>query len=1283
MNVPLAGTGAIIIAPDDTLGVVLTLTSTGVIVAENSLGERFTARIQESVLKRPAPGAAVDRSFDGLWCWDNGWQRMVPISEGYDERDHKGKFTDHGRGHAGMRGCEPDEYEIEDDDHVADAARTNSPRKREENVAEAATHPPPYSWRHGWIPLNPHTAAKYRKKWPPKGGIPKGGSKGAPGAAKPGKGKGPGPHTMTPTMTAVKDRKYTKPRSVGDVIKGKQQSAPAPASLPNMTDDELDVEAGKLLDNIFGKNKAEPKVPVKGKVKKKPKQQSDLALDNEDGILDIDLDPDMADWEKELLKIPGEEKNSPVADVDKSDDDSALDVSWDEPGAPTDSELKTAASPETHAPDDPIVPAGPSTPSATPGGSDAELQIANLKSINVSLQKEIDNPNTGPGMKTFYKGEIDKNNNKINALKGDKPSSKDINGKELSVDDSVLLDKVVFNVAKINDDGSLELENYLDVDKDGVPKSFTVKQGHVEQMNPYDTNFITGQDGKIVQPGDWMQYEFPGGGGPTWGKFEGLDPEGKAIVSHGGTTKAIEYWAADVTYSMKPPPGGVSNAPKPSAPSGGKLPKGSGGKQLEVGDTGLFLGTEVEVIGPGKFDNEVEVKYSDGQTGSVQAQWVNKEKSGKKSASTASAPPPVDMSTGVQVTKPIKLDGPAVIDMNGASINPGDDVSVKYYTNAGKGKAKVLSTMSDNSMQVQFEDGDTMWTSSINTTLDKAHNMKASATAKPTGSSVPLSSLKKGDVVSYTSSTGKTYDNVEILTDNEPSSIFVKFPDGGSAIIDAKSINTINNTPVDKSSSKTNAFGDLAVPSNADLASMGAKDIHDLYQKWQKYKVANYSSLENDTEKKSAVDANIINLWKSYQASAAGDPIPSHIDGTVQPDGSSIVPSSAPSAPSVPKVPGSSKKGKKGDNIEWHSVTFDGVAKGTIKTAHKDGTYTVIPENMPWKTIKVNPNEIYDVGSSVVINPDKPPGKPANPTHSYSPPSQPSFGVPYDVDPTVSKPPGPHKPIEVKKPDITEFLPDVYANDKSGVAIIPGAKVYHPNEAGLVEVKSIDPDGTVHVVSASYQSANKSSYPAKELSVNAYRAGENPYQNALKNTPSPKMVKGWELSGNKAYSAAPNAKDLGGTSSQKSALKYYTGSGYGDMNSYLRFGKDNGGNVKEHVKNLDSFFEKSPPLEHDILVTRGVHSPEKMFGPVGSKVGKSFHDKAYMSTTSKVGGAGFGNTKIRIKVPAGTRVIRPNGVGVYGDSEGEVLLPRGMKFIIVSDKMVDGYRRLEMELVPE
>ena len=174
------------------------------------------------------------------------------------------------------------------------------------------------------------------------------------------------------------------------------------------------------------------------------------------------------------------------------------------------------------------------------------------------------------------------------------------------------------------------------------------------------------------------------------------------------------------------------------------------------------------------------------------------------------------------------------------------------------------------------------------------------------------------------------------------------------------------------------------------------------------------------------------------------------------------------------------------------------------------------------------------------------------------------------------------------------------------------------------------------------------------------------------------------LTGDDAYGAVPGRRDDAIPDDAARALYGYSGGEYAWINAYLRgrtmpYGTDEErlAEVKAAVAAMRRGFAAAPALAHPIEVWRGLGDVDALFGPVGSRVGWTFRDKAFTSTsTSQARAAHFGRTQVRITVPAGTRVI------ALGREEMEVLLRAGSRFRVVSDQMVGDNRRIDLELRP-
>lgn len=163
------------------------------------------------------------------------------------------------------------------------------------------------------------------------------------------------------------------------------------------------------------------------------------------------------------------------------------------------------------------------------------------------------------------------------------------------------------------------------------------------------------------------------------------------------------------------------------------------------------------------------------------------------------------------------------------------------------------------------------------------------------------------------------------------------------------------------------------------------------------------------------------------------------------------------------------------------------------------------------------------------------------------------------------------------------------------------------------------------------------------------------------------------------------------------------------VNSALRNNRGNdldpAGDVSpEIIEGIDDGMVHSR-LRNDVVVYRGSTRPDRMFGDSwndtpGSMVGVEYRDYGYSSTsvspdvamqfaeswksnikTDKRGNDTVGEPLRRSGVQL--RILVPKGTGAIGvnTNEGELLLERGLRFRIVGDRVVDGDRLLDVEVL--
>lgn len=150
---------------------------------------------------------------------------------------------------------------------------------------------------------------------------------------------------------------------------------------------------------------------------------------------------------------------------------------------------------------------------------------------------------------------------------------------------------------------------------------------------------------------------------------------------------------------------------------------------------------------------------------------------------------------------------------------------------------------------------------------------------------------------------------------------------------------------------------------------------------------------------------------------------------------------------------------------------------------------------------------------------------------------------------------------------------------------------------------------------------------------------------------------------------------------EKASLQSYTGSGYARLNESLRLESGLSGHHLEMQRNLDKVFDRHP-LPEDIIVNRGVGLDA--FSATGSvpKVGYTYEDKGYMSTTTGPRAA-FGSSQVQIRLRAnkGTPAFFAHLVSSH-TNETELLLGRGVKFYVHKVEMKGTQWFIDAEVVP-
>jgi hypothetical protein len=182
------------------------------------------------------------------------------------------------------------------------------------------------------------------------------------------------------------------------------------------------------------------------------------------------------------------------------------------------------------------------------------------------------------------------------------------------------------------------------------------------------------------------------------------------------------------------------------------------------------------------------------------------------------------------------------------------------------------------------------------------------------------------------------------------------------------------------------------------------------------------------------------------------------------------------------------------------------------------------------------------------------------------------------------------------------------------------------------------------------------------------------------------------------------------------SLDFYRGSGYEDINAYLRaLGQgedasdvDPDGDFKATVSAIDFALGHSK-LTTPVRVHRGVSGLDAMLPGVDtnrSLIGLEFVEDAYASTTADrrvADGFGGAGVILNVNVPegvgaiqlsryydgdmrGGTPVANQNAKAISNvinepDFEAELLLESGLKFRVTGDTLVDGRRELDVEVI--
>lgn len=181
------------------------------------------------------------------------------------------------------------------------------------------------------------------------------------------------------------------------------------------------------------------------------------------------------------------------------------------------------------------------------------------------------------------------------------------------------------------------------------------------------------------------------------------------------------------------------------------------------------------------------------------------------------------------------------------------------------------------------------------------------------------------------------------------------------------------------------------------------------------------------------------------------------------------------------------------------------------------------------------------------------------------------------------------------------------------------------------------------------------------------------------------------LEGEKAFSSVMPAYESS-VYNRRTIRRYAGNDHFRHINDYGRKGpgslhESEREDTAKDVANLDAMIDSSPPLKRPIKTIRGVKDVDGMFGGEGSTVGKTFQDNGFVSTSTSEKVAwkfhGSDGAEIHIHIPAGKKALKILLQEDDDDSEKEIMLPRGSRFKVLSDKYHDDYefRVINVELL--
>ncbi len=155
------------------------------------------------------------------------------------------------------------------------------------------------------------------------------------------------------------------------------------------------------------------------------------------------------------------------------------------------------------------------------------------------------------------------------------------------------------------------------------------------------------------------------------------------------------------------------------------------------------------------------------------------------------------------------------------------------------------------------------------------------------------------------------------------------------------------------------------------------------------------------------------------------------------------------------------------------------------------------------------------------------------------------------------------------------------------------------------------------------------------------------------------------------------------TPAQRSALRYYTGNNYSEMNGILRGTRPGSASVIAKIRQAQAGMR---PSTRPLMVHRGTGlsqlglSPYATLDDVRKLIGETMEDKGFMSTSVGSRAAFSGKVRLDIEAPTGTPMAFVKSVSHFS-GEDEMLLAAGTRFKILDVTDVGGIYHVRVRVV--